>query len=406
MRIGIYIENYIAGGVETVVCNKIKNWPNCSDTFHIIVNEENEGIEKIFQRLSEVDVKLEITKVTNYSIPKLTAKYPRLAPLIWFIGIYLRHIYVFLNYLRLNKLYRTLELDALFIHNGGYPGGYSCFSAVLAGQRQNIARMYYVIHNLAAQKHIWQLPFDYFYDKLVIQNTELIFVSKASKISMIKNRGIGTNAHMIHNGVDQLFPIEAIKALSTNFYKNDQSKTFQIAMVARFDESKGHKILFQALKLLKKDRYLNIKLNLYGSSKGEKAINVIEELDRYDLSDLCHVHNFVDNVQTELLKMDCLILPSLGYESLPMSIIEAMSVGLPVIASDVGGVPELLRNEIDGLIVPAGDPIILSEKILDLYIDISKREKMKKNIYNRYIERFLAKSMSIKYYQLIQNAKY
>lgn len=403
MKIGIYIENYIAGGVETVVCNKIRNWPDNTDEFYIIVNDDNEGVEKVFRRLSEVTVSVDIKKVKIYSMPKLAEQHPRFALLFWIVGIYLRHVFVLLNFLRLCKLFESLRLDTLFVHNGGHPGGYSCFSAVLASRRQNIKNLYYIVHNLAAPKRVWQLPFDYFYDRLVNRVTEIIFVSQASKNVMLNNRGIGADAYVIPNGVEPLFTSQKINTGLVHPDYDVSRKAFQIAMVARFDESKGHKILFQALSCLKNESNLNIKLNLYGSSKGEKAINIVEQIERYDLTDLCQVHNFVDNVQLELLNMDCLILPSLEYESMPMSIIEAMSVGLPVIASDVGGVSELIRNEIDGLVVPAGNPAILSSKILDLYMDTSKRERMKQSALARYFEKFSATLMSTKYHQLSTN---
>ncbi len=51
---------------------------------------------------------------------------------------------------------------------------------------------------------------------------------------------------------------------------------------------------------------------------------------------------------------DALIMPSL-HEGLPYTLLEAMSLGLPVVASDVGGLAEVLRNEETGLLVPVGD---------------------------------------------------
>lgn len=72
---------------------------------------------------------------------------------------------------------------------------------------------------------------------------------------------------------------------------------------------------------------------------------------------------------------DAYVLPS-HNEGLPMSLLEAMSWGMPVISTEVGGIPELVRNGIDGLLVPAGDSAKLAAAIARLCQDQALREDM------------------------------
>jgi glycosyltransferase involved in cell wall biosynthesis len=63
---------------------------------------------------------------------------------------------------------------------------------------------------------------------------------------------------------------------------------------------------------------------------------------------------------------DLLVLPSLSNECLPYAILEAMSHGLPVVATDVAGIPELVVDTVTGRIVPPGDSVALARAIRDV----------------------------------------
>ena len=66
-----------------------------------------------------------------------------------------------------------------------------------------------------------------------------------------------------------------------------------------------------------------------------------------------------------LAAMDVFALPSLS-EGIPMALLEAMSLGVPVVATRVGGIPEVIRDRVTGLLVPAGDDRALAEACLQL----------------------------------------
>jgi glycosyltransferase involved in cell wall biosynthesis len=70
-----------------------------------------------------------------------------------------------------------------------------------------------------------------------------------------------------------------------------------------------------------------------------------------------------------------LILPSLT-EGLPLSVLEAMACGLPVVATSVGGTPEAVEHGVTGLLVPPGDPARLAECALRLFTDVAEARRM------------------------------
>ena len=66
--------------------------------------------------------------------------------------------------------------------------------------------------------------------------------------------------------------------------------------------------------------------------------------------------------------MDVFVLPSLS-EGLPLSILEALAIEKSVVATDVGGIPEVMQNEVTGYLVPPKNPQILADKILQLLLN-------------------------------------
>jgi glycosyltransferase involved in cell wall biosynthesis len=83
------------------------------------------------------------------------------------------------------------------------------------------------------------------------------------------------------------------------------------------------------------------------------------------------------------------VLPSYN-EGVPLSILEAMTVGLPVVATPVGGIPDVLRDGEDGYLVPPGSPNELSRRIIELLNDRGLRERMGESARRRLHAKFSA----------------
>ncbi|HET9396526.1 MAG TPA: glycosyltransferase family 4 protein, partial [Nitrospiraceae bacterium] len=81
------------------------------------------------------------------------------------------------------------------------------------------------------------------------------------------------------------------------------------------------------------------------------------------------------------------VLPSYT-EGVPLSILEAMSVGLPVIATPVGGIPDVLRHGVDGYLVPPGSQTELADRIIELLNNKELRERMGENARRRSCSKF------------------
>ncbi len=92
------------------------------------------------------------------------------------------------------------------------------------------------------------------------------------------------------------------------------------------------------------------------------------------VADRVTFHGFRRDVEAVMAHADALVMPSL-HEGLPYTLLEAMSLGLPAVASDVGGLAEVLRNGETGLLIPVGDASSLANALRRLADepDLSRR---------------------------------
>lgn len=201
---------------------------------------------------------------------------------------------------------------------------------------------------------------------LGIISTHIITVSKADKQLALELKVLNDDIMTaIHNGVK---PIEIIKS-------PEKSKIFRLVCVARFSEQKDHETLLRALSLISNKKW---ELDLIGD--GPLEINMIELTEKLGLSNNVNFLGLRQDVPDLLAVADMFVLIS-NWEGLPLSILEAMSVALPIIASDVGGVSEAVQDHYNGRTLPRGDTeklkCILEEtignnKLMDLYGQNSK----------------------------------
>ena len=120
---------------------------------------------------------------------------------------------------------------------------------------------------------------------------------------------------------------------------------------------------------------------------GELEAEVREAITARNLQDRVVHLPFVPPVERHLLGFDLLVLPSL-WESLPLAILEAMACGLPVVATDVGGVSEAVADGETGRLVPPGDAHALAAAIAELAGDPRALEAMGERARKRADEHF------------------
>ncbi|MDI3328508.1 MAG: glycosyltransferase family 4 protein [Alicyclobacillaceae bacterium] len=198
---------------------------------------------------------------------------------------------------------------------------------------------------------------------------------------------------LVHNGMPDVAPVLRARP---------ESEPVRLVMVARFEPPKDHVTLLRALAGL---RELAWELELIGD--GPLLESVREEAGRLGLLErVCFLGTRKD-VAERLAGAQLFVLAS-NWEGLPLSILEAMRAGLPVVASDVGGVREALVEGENGFLVPRGDEETLRARLRQLLSAASLRRKMGQAGRRRFqelftFERMLGKTLEV--YKTVLDAK-
>ncbi|MEJ5342888.1 MAG: glycosyltransferase family 4 protein [Thermogutta sp.] len=167
-----------------------------------------------------------------------------------------------------------------------------------------------------------------------------------------------------------------------------------LGTMALFRPRKGVEILLKAIQGLSSRGY-RLRVLAVGPFESEHYERHLKEMThRLGLDEIVTWTGFVENTQEMLLAMDLFVLPSLFGEGMPMVLLEAMAAGLPVVASAVEGVPEIIRDGCEGLLVRPGAPSALAGAIRRFLDGAVDWEGMRRAAYERQRERFSLESMA------------
>ncbi|MFZ1701745.1 MAG: glycosyltransferase family 4 protein [Pyrinomonadaceae bacterium] len=162
---------------------------------------------------------------------------------------------------------------------------------------------------------------------------------------------------------------------SANTEKTEVEAPTRILFVGAMGKLKGERDLLHAIATAS-NAGANIKASLLGY--GAKSLgNLAAELGISTLIEHIGPVPFAERIQF-FLRADIFVLPTYA-EAMPISVIEAMAAGLPVISTTVGGIPELITDGVNGILVEAGDVKALTDKILTLCRDKPMRQTLGNN---------------------------
>ena len=183
-----------------------------------------------------------------------------------------------------------------------------------------------------------------------------------------------------------------------------------IVAVGNLYPVKGHIFLLRALAVLR-ERHPEIKWRLAiagtdgfgGTAAGEGPV-LRRFAEEHGLSDRLHLLGFRTDVPDLLAAADIFAMPSLS-EGLPMALLEAMFAGKAIVASAVGGIPEVIRNEREGLLVSPGDPEGLAAALSRLLRDEPLRHAIGNEARKRAEEGFSIEAMANEYERVYRMAR-
>ena len=172
------------------------------------------------------------------------------------------------------------------------------------------------------------------------------------------------------------------------------ASTWTLGAVALFRPRKGMEVLLDALALLRSEG-LSVQLLAVGPFETPQyEAELKARVARRELVDRVCWTGFTRNVSAELGKMDLFVLPSLFGEGLPMVVLEAMAAGVPVVGTKVEGIPEAIRDGVDGVLAEPGDAEDLASAIARVLKGDLDWKQLRTSARQRQAERFSDRSMA------------
>lgn len=253
---------------------------------------------------------------------------------------------------RLKKFLKNQKIDLLCTH--GYKANFLGFWATLGNDIPRIA----FVRGWTGED--WKVRLYDWLDRFWIRWADrIVCVSEAKKKELIRLRVPAEKIEVTYNA----FSPQRVK-LNPGFNLREQFKlpadSKIVASFGRLSPEKGQKYLILSAKKIA-EQASKIKFLIFGEGKGRNSLEkLIKELN---LQENVILAGFVRNIFDYMNQVDLIVNPSLT-EGLPNVILEALALKKPVVATAVGGTPEIIEDQRTGYLLPPKNPSALGNKIL------------------------------------------
>lgn len=362
-------ENYVSGGANKYAEDVINSLEGHYENLYILGNPE---AITAFNK-SRIPSRAIYKAITIFNTGEKVKKYKRPLRLGLMLLLFPVSLLVnFFSYLNLSIFIFSKNPDRVILCNGGYPASsYLIFSLLFIGRKHNpvmtIVSTPTTSKNLFLKK-IWKRV-----DRMVQKNTHMIAVnSDAIKKEMIEKLDFSPNAiTIIRNGVEDL-----------KIKREMKSDKIVIGYVSRIEATKGIRELLKAYSNLS-SKFKNLELIIVGNGSLDEMVKK-EAQKNSSIKVLGHISGDLSHIFKQI---DIFTLPSY-QEGLPYSVIEACMASCAIVATFVGGIPEIIANEKSGLLVPPQDAIALENALFEVITNPELRKSYAIEARNSYEAHF------------------
>ena len=251
---------------------------------------------------------------------------------------------------RLAKTLRRIKPDVVHTHNtAGYVYGVAAAA---------MARVPRIIHTRHGQRFDSSRRQTLLFRGLSRWVDHVVSVSMDGRQLTIEEGITSQKASTIGNGVD---------LTRFNFVQNRPTgqPAKRAVVVARLSPEKDIASLIRAMGILQSHDHLSkLHLDIVGDGAERSSLESLSQ--SLELGDVIRFHGMRDDVSSVLATASLFVLPSIT-EGISLTLLEAMATGLPVVACDVGGNPEVVAHKETGILVPPSDPQAMADAMLWLH---------------------------------------
>jgi glycosyltransferase involved in cell wall biosynthesis len=269
----------------------------------------------------------------------------------------------------LSRLVRELKKERFsVIHcHGLFPSVWARIAAVFAGIPIRVVHCHSTYYGLFLKERVrlWLLSF---------YTTNIIAVSQAVKKSLVDYVCIPAGkVSVIYNGIDDIGRDKDSKRGTVRAQLGLASDDFVIGCLGRLVDMKGQRYLIDAMSMILKS-HSSCKCLIIG--EGPQRQELLDHIQKSSLGQSVLLLGMRRDIPDLLSAMDIVASPSILKEGLPLALAEGAAMALPLVATDIGGSPEVVHDQVNGFIVRPRDPSILADKICFLIEHPDVRQAM------------------------------
>jgi len=395
------IHHTYASGVVSLIKALVSNWPPQDSKYLMILCNKNHWAYEEFHKL-KIDGKIGFLEASppftvTDKITRINNSYrnTRLMKLLTSSIYILQPFFYIWATLKLSRLFFDYNVDVVFSHNGGYPGGALNRIAVIAAGVAGVERNYMIMHNLpesVSDLSKWRWIIE---DHMVAWSVNQLFsVSKTCAEDLERQRFFNIPIGVIYNGIEVDHTMNDLKDLAIPHWKGDVPS---IIFVGEIHFRKGLNVLFDTIAGMNS----RVNLVLYGGGDEDYLAHLRQKADELGISGQVYFEGYCRYAAQMIQYCDLLVLPAVAYESFGMVLLEAMYWKKPVVCSDHGGMKEIVIHKQTGLIVAAGDSEALRDALQYMLDNPAHAKHWGINGYKRLKEHFDIKFTVERYRQLI-----
>ncbi|MFA6099194.1 MAG: glycosyltransferase family 4 protein [Patescibacteria group bacterium] len=233
------------------------------------------------------------------------------------------------------------------------------------------------VEHVTFERWLTKNPLKIFY-RFFSRFANVVAISQVIKRQLIEKIKVRPeNITVIYNGID-------LRQFSMKRFRWEKGARFNIGCVARLEKEKGIEFLIQAIKIVR-EFVPFVRLIIVGEGGEKKKLVWLSE--RMNLKEIIQWVGHQQEIDKWYGYFDVYALPSVKRESFGITLVEAMASGVPVVGSNLGGIPEIIDNKVNGLLAEPGSSRDLADKLLYLFNNrgearemvLQARDKVEKN---------------------------
>jgi len=248
----------------------------------------------------------------------------------------------------------------------------------------------HVFHGIPTRSDPLTRPVEFVIDAILDRLCRMVCVSQKAVEVLGDTRNFKQTPVCIYNGAPFKIP------------KNYTNRSgLKLLHIGYFDENKNQETLAQCVAEVIKTGFDNIQLYLVGKEGDAGSYRkVVEMVNALGLQNHVFFLGFQDDIYPYLYDCDLLLMCS-GFESFPMVILEAMSVGMPIISTRVGGIEEQVSDGVNGYLINSGDVRSFVDRIWLFYKYPHKIKEMGQKSADIFHDKFTLDKMIDRYREIL-----